>query len=298
MPHKHRRNKKDDGTAFELPPTTIAKPLAPVSRSGKELNPTKSRTKPKSKSNGKAADNDTPKAFLRLMNLKTTGRLPNGLDDGHREKSKKRKREDENAKTLAPAEEIPTIRPGEKLWEFSARVDQALPIAGLSKRRTRVVDAELGIETPRTKLERRMQRQVHQFKLEETKRKEKMEEAEDEAAMNNMDFEDKTVEGTQAKRKRKKGGRKTNALEDNDDDDDPWEQLKAKRDERHGLHDVVQAPPQFTAKPKSRLKTTAGATVEVGDVPRTAGSLRRREELRDERNNIVEGYRKLMGGKR
>jgi hypothetical protein len=60
-----------------------------------------------------------------------------------------------------------------------------------------------------------------------------------------------------------------------------------------GLNDVVQAPPTFTKVPKDKFKVR-GARVEVEDVPKASGSLRRREELGSVRRSVVEGYRAMM----
>lgn len=98
--------------------------------------------------------------------------------------------------------------------------------------------------------------------------------------------------------KKKKGKRSKYLGEAAGAEEDPWEALKKKRGEtRPGLHDVVQAPPQFTVKPQKML-TVRGAAVEVGSVPKAAGSLRRREELQTVRDDIVASYRKMMSDKR
>ena len=60
-----------------------------------------------------------------------------------------------------------------------------------------------------------------------------------------------------------------------------------------GLNDVVQAPPAFTKVPKEKFQVR-GARVEVENVPRASGSLRKREELGSVRRSIVEGYRQMM----
>jgi hypothetical protein len=55
----------------------------------------------------------------------------------------------------------------------------------------------------------------------------------------------------------------------------------------------VQAPPTFSRVPKEKFRTL-GARVEVDDVPKASGSLRRREELGELRKSVVEGYRAMM----
>ena len=69
--------------------------------------------------------------------------------------------------------------------------------------------------------------------------------------------------------------------------------LKQRREAPKGLHDVVQAPPKFGRLPKVLFK---GA--KVGDVPKAAGSLRRREELGETRAEIIKSYRSMMAQNR
>jgi hypothetical protein len=64
------------------------------------------------------------------------------------------------------------------------------------------------------------------------------------------------------------------------------------------LHDVVQAPPTFERVPREIFKVKNGAKVNVGNVPTSAGSLRKREELGAERQTIIDTYRKMMAAKR
>jgi hypothetical protein len=83
-----------------------------------------------------------------------------------------------------------------------------------------------------------------------------------------------------------------------DGEEDPWEALKLKREERKGLHDVVQAPPTFTKLPTEKFKVKDGARVQVTDIPNAVGSLRKREELGEQRQGIIDTYRRLMEAKR
>lgn len=70
------------------------------------------------------------------MQWQKTGKIPKGLDDPdvNNKRGKKRKRgekDDEDGKE----EEKPALKimPGEKLSDFAARVDQALPLSGMKK---------------------------------------------------------------------------------------------------------------------------------------------------------------------
>ncbi|KAF2834090.1 hypothetical protein M501DRAFT_1003495 [Patellaria atrata CBS 101060] len=302
MPHKHTRAKDDAQSNYNLPPSVVAKPLPVVrtkaSKPGTDKGGEAARAKKKRKSlqNG-AGENDTPKAFLRLMQFRRTGKVPDGLDDGEYYKRKKRKVLQEDVLSVPEQEIIPKLKimPGERISDFSARVDQALPVAGLSTKGKKV----RGVKDRQTKHERRLQKMVATWKEEDVRIKEREQEARElaeeeedaEAAM----WEDKTQE---LPGRGKKGKRKKVVGEQGDNDDDPWKFLKSKREEPKGLHDVAQAPPQFTKLPKEKFKITGGARVEVSNVPKSAGSLRRREELGEARKSIVDSYRELMAKKR
>jgi len=94
--------------------------------------------------------------------------------------------------------------------------------------------------------------------------------------------------------KNKKAKKKRAVGEVEDGENDPWARIKRDRGEvKVGLNDVVQAPPTFTKVPKEKFKVR-GARVEVEDVPKASGSLRRREELGEVRKSVVEGYRQMM----
>ena len=132
---------------------------------------------------------------------------------------------------------------------------------------------------------------------------EALELAEEEEDETNALWEDKTADlpslhPASSKKGKKKGRRKLVIGEVDDGRGDEWEQLKKKREERKGLHDVVQAPPSFERIPREIFKVKDGAKVEVGNVPKAGGSLRKREELGVERQGIIETYRKLMAAKR
>ncbi|KAL8715387.1 MAG: hypothetical protein Q9220_000720 [cf. Caloplaca sp. 1 TL-2023] len=133
MPHKHTRlntlaSSSSTAATHDLPPTTFARPLS-VSKAP----PTSNNKKRKHASR----NDDTPYAFTQLMHYASTGlKTPNGLDTGPQShKSKKRKRQDEKEETAnappAPNDlnAIPKILPGERMRDFAARVDTALPIS-------------------------------------------------------------------------------------------------------------------------------------------------------------------------
>ncbi|KAJ9288015.1 hypothetical protein DTO021C3_4419 [Paecilomyces variotii] len=337
MPHKHKRRKNDE-SAYDLPPSTIAKPLpvreAELKNKNKNKNDNKNKKntdvangaatnkKKKSRAGGGLVD-DTPKAFARLMQLQKTGRMPSGLDDGS--KTKKRKRDgagdDNNEKAAKKAQvsasskdnpAIPKILPGEKLSDYSARVNMALPLSGISKSRN-PASGELPKlrETRQTKHEKHLRRLQKGWREEEAKIREREQEEREEREAEMEEQLDlwKEWEAEAGKNKAKKKGNKSkkkkkgkNGLDsdiDDDDDDDPWEKLKERDRASRPANplEVVQAPPQLI-KPREVFKVRGGARVDVANVPNAAGSLRRREELAGERKSIVEEYRRLMAEKR
>jgi len=290
--------------SIDLPPTVIARPL-PVAKSAKsngifttELTTARKRKRKAEK------DDDTPKAFTRLMSFREGKRLPKGLDDGM--KTTKRQKHSESEKATIPTEsvaelsnariEIPTIQPGEGMSDFAARVDAALPLSGLLNRTRKGGKDPLGLKVARTKKEKKMHRMYDEWREQDRKIKEKRQEA-IELAQEDEDEElgvkwkvdmESTILGARKKRK----GKKSKVIgEANDGDDDPWAAITRARNEApKRLNDVVQAPPQFSNLPKEKFK----ARVNVEDVPKASGSLRRREELVEVRKSVVEGYRQMI----
>ena len=283
--------------SFDLSPSAKAKPL-PVRREAgiDSVQSKRNKAKRKKLQDGYGED-DTPKAFARLMQFRSTGKGPKGLDNGDARKSKKRKLDQDTQKKPSEntAPPIPKIMPGERMSEFAARVNQALPISGLARKGK---TAE-GVKERMTKHEKKLRKLQAEWRKEEARIREKEEEerelAEEEQDELEAMWEDKTSE---IPVKGKKGKRRKLVGEQGDDDGDPWEVLKANREQPKGLHDVVQEPPQFTRIPKEKFKVKNGARVQVSEVPNAAGSLRRREELRETRKSIIESYRKLMDEKR
>lgn len=290
----------------DLPPNSPAKPL-PVEKS--LLGSTKS-SKPKSNGVSKAhKDNDTPKAFARLMNFRDTGHGPNGLDN--RDDTNKRRKAGQRKSTTSTrdtnpefrnkdaAPRTPKIRPGEKLSDFSTRVDQALPVSGLAKKGKKVD----GIRDHRiTKHEQRLRRMQEAWRKEDKRLREQREEQRElveEAEAEERDLWEDRIEDVPATKGRK-GKRKRilgELLNRKDDADDPWAILQ-EREKPIALHDVVQAPPVFKVLPKKRFKIKGGARVDVANVPNKAGSLKRREDLGGMRNDIIAKYRQIMSEKR
>ncbi|KAJ5246480.1 hypothetical protein N7468_001463 [Penicillium chermesinum] len=294
------------------------KPKDGKKAAGKKPIETKKQNGPATSRRKGALDDDTPKAFQRLMQYRTTGkRAPSGLETGEKRENKKRKRNKTNGDDESqPAQTepnpaattkhaMPKILPGEKLSDFSARVDRTLPLSSMTKSSThggpKIRDHKM------TKHEKHLRRLQAGWREEEAKIREREEAERDERA---ADMEEELellkqweaeLRGAKAKKKRtvakkKKGSGGADAT--GDDDPDPWAKLKKRDKERQANpFDFAQAPPEL-AKPREIFKVRGGAKVDVANVPSAVGSLRRREELASERRNIVEEYRRLMAEKR
>ena len=208
------------------------------------------------------------------------------------------------ANATAEAKQIPKIQPGESMAEYSARVDAALPLAGIAKSARKVA----GVADHRvTKHEKRLKRLQAGWREEEARLREK-EAEEDELAEEERDeqaliWEDKTEEpaapGLRANGKKAKAAKRKKLVGEVDNhSEDEWEALRKKREQRKGLHDVVSAPPTFTKVPREIFKVKNGAKVNVNNVPNAVGSLRKREELGEERRTIIDTYRELMAARK
>jgi len=250
------------------------------------------------------------------MAFKAGKKLPRSLDDGARESKNQRKKRsaedglngddgegegagqgaDGTSTSRTSPIQAPTIRPGERMSEFSARVDAALPVSGLINKTARNGRDPLGLKVGRTKTEKRMHRMYDEWREQDRKIKEKREEALELAEEEAVDENGVVGWKVDVDAKKKKGrGKKRKVIGELDDgDDDPWARIKSLRGEQKvAFNDVVQAPPVFKNVPKEKFRVR-GARVEVEDVPRASGSLRRREELGEVRRSVVEGYRAMM----
>ncbi|OJD24710.1 hypothetical protein ACJ73_03922 [Blastomyces percursus] len=364
MPHKHKRRRKDDSEHFDLPPTKIAKPLPAKSRDADNKESSNNKKRKPKKSTQDALKDDTPKAFLRMMNqfqkatFGTAPRARSSLDDGTKP-NKRRRGEQEGGPSIAkgtgvtskgarnstklnsepqppapppPSSTIPKILPGERMSDFSTRVNQALPLSGISRKSgSSSISKDPALKNLRehrqTKHERRLLRLQRGWREEEARIKEREEaerqerEAEEDEvneqwkaweAEAGLTKKTKTAKNKKKKKKKRAGkgggalggdGSDANAATvDDDDDDDPWAELnrKAKAMQPANPLEVVQAPPEQLTKPKEKFKVRGmgGARVNVANVPSAAGSLRTREELAEERQSIVDEYRRIMAEKR
>lgn len=232
---------------------------------------------------------DTPKAFARMMQ-QTTKRPRSGLDDDAPSKKKAKttnhaQREIQTHATDATTHtETLKLLPGERLADFSARVNQAIPVSGLARRGKANID---GVKERRTLKEKKMHKMYAEWREEDAKLKAREEElaekAEEEEEERLAQYGEVLPIGKRTKRQRAIG-------EIGQMNDDPWAVLKKKAPR---LHDVALAPPVLKP-PKERFKVRNGAKLSVADVPSSAGSLKKREELSEARKEVIERYRAMM----
>lgn len=261
-------------------------------------------------------EDDTPRAFTRLMNFQNGWKPPKGLDDGA-PASKKRKRSNTQDQDRSsdhkhkdtPSTSIPKILPSERLSDYSARVNAAIPVAGLAKKSKR--GSELLTGERQTKLEKRMQKMYAEWREAEAKRKEKLAQEEDEWEIEKDEVgkeRSKLPASTKIKHKVECKRRKGLMMNDGNgapDEDDLWAHIAANRNWNTiasaspgglvGLHDVVLAPPKFAKLPKEKMRDKTGQ-----NAPKKAAiiGLKRREELGEARRQVVEGYRRIMSERR
>lgn len=179
-----------------------------------------------------------------------------------------------------PAERL-QIKPGESMRDFARRVDQAIPVT--FPRGTGSVKA-LKLNPASTLATRQI---AHELK--EWERKDAEMSEEEDAEVDYWAEAGVVPPGASKKRKRAgKGGK--------DDEEDPWKVLEEKR-AKIKFGETADAPPQLK-KPKAVFKVYEGAGVNVEGIPKSVGSLMKREELASERAKLVAGYRKMMEEKR
>ncbi|KHN95422.1 uncharacterized protein MAM_06699 [Metarhizium album ARSEF 1941] len=286
MPHKHKRKRGEDDD-FDLPPSQKALPL-PVSTSRQNGKRMGDQAKQKPRRKDRKSD-DGPRAFKRIMAFAQGKKSKPGLYNG--ESSRSRPQNPGN-----PAQ-IPRIKPGEDMRSFSARVDAALPVAGLTKK-TKTKDGKdlLGINVKRTRKERKMHKLYDQWRAEESKIQQQKEEELELAASRELenDYDDLFTDSKWADTSELRASKKSRKRKGKEPEEDPWLELARKRGEaRIGLNDVAQGPPElFNGKLRKKVEL-GSATVDVDSIPKIAGSLRRREELQTARNDVIEAYRKI-----
>lgn len=339
----------------DLPPSLVAKPLpardpsAKSKATGRKKKEEQEKLKRKSETKQKAGQDDTPRAFRHLMQIQERAKQKqqpaSTKTDNAEGGKKKRKRGTEDRKeestpkkksgaaaaaaaaatatatdasaTAAKSDTQagPKILPGEKLSDFSARVDREMPLSLMKRSEKAPAGDNPKVREQRlTKHDKRLRRLQAQWREDDVKIREREQEEREEREAEMEDQlelwkqweteagKTKAKKKAEAQKKKKNKGNAT-AGDDNSDDDydgaDPWAKLNnpERMNRQTNPQDVAQAPPQLT-KPREIFKVRGGAKVNVANVPTAMGSLRRREELADERKNIVEEYRRLMAEKR
>lgn len=162
----------------------------------------------KNKSSVRNDNDDTPKAFKRMMQQmqnQQTGRKPGQPEGSVAPTPRKQETQDNTKKSAASADtrkatneptkpaEKPTqdqkglkILPGERLSEFASRVNQSLPLAGIAKKGG-PTEPDLKIRHKQTKHEKKLRRLQEGWREEEAKIREREEERKEE-------MEEKTAE--------------------------------------------------------------------------------------------------------
>ncbi|CAK7563080.1 MAG: hypothetical protein SEPTF4163_000937 [Sporothrix epigloea] len=274
--------------------TSTTKPKAALAKQADAAAKRKRQLNADSVSVSTRISHDTPRAFRRLMSLANGKRIRQGEDTGIVETKKQKKDrlakervaaaknvaeaedgeanvEEAASTNAAPATPVTVeednasalkIRPGERLSEFNARVNAALPLAGLVKKS---VAGGAGNKDPlglskqyRTRQERKLHKLYDQWRKDDVKIKEREEEEreilrEREDALDEslgvkwrLDFQD----ANKKKGKKNKGGSGNNYA----GDDDVWAAFNRKKTAetkstvRAGVHDTVGAPPERLTK--------------------------------------------------
>lgn len=146
-------------------------------------------------------------------------------------------------------DEHPKIKPGERLSDFSLRVDQSLPL-NFPKHRpvTKSTSGRdpLGMRGQTTKHNRKLQRMQQEWREEERRRRLKREE-EGESEEEELEDEELLWDSVRAARSERKGRRrKEKSTTARVGMEDPWAILeeRGKETRQKNLQDVVQGPPQ------------------------------------------------------
>lgn len=187
-------------------------------------------------------------------------KLPSGLDNGSSSTSSKKRKRTENDKKTPSVDKKPAASAPE------LKIHPGETLHEFNRR----VDASLPVA----------------IKLAREPRKPKKVEA---AVVEKKEEEEGDYSDGEGGGKRRRGRNKGRA-----GSPDPWAGLAARR-EAPRFGDVTPAPPSLK-RPKAVLHSRG--VVDVGGVPKAAGSLARREGLAVERRGVVEAYRRMMEGKR
>ncbi|KKA28806.1 hypothetical protein TD95_002870 [Thielaviopsis punctulata] len=295
MPHKHTRRGVDP-SEYDLPPNKLARPLPALSSKDRREAADAKKKKAKAAAANepqhartdkkRTADfgDDAPRAFKRIMRiankkqagtiLKTAPQKPQkqpskaavARKKAMEAAAEKQKKEAEENKI-----EVPKIQPGERLSDFAARVDQSIPVVGLTNKMQKNGKDVMGMKVYRTRKEKKMHKLYDQWRAEERKIQAQRDDDAEAAAERELENGNRLMDNgimdgfrydslrptgradveegaSKKKKKQKRGAGKKKA-------EDPWAVLLKKRGEtKVKLHDVVQAPPELHMKMDAKLK--------------------------------------------
>ena len=221
MPHKHKRDKLTPSSSYNLPPSQIAYPLPTTEKFAAQRKSLKRKSKP--------ADDDTPRAFTRLLGPYQPPR--SGLDDVTRPPKKSKTGAAKSTlypqaslppTHLEPAVDAPTRQHNESLSSFAARVDVELPFSRIQKKSMLVKGIDKGKQT---RMERKMQKMYKGWREEDNRMREKAEEL---AARARNDDEEEVVmamgvvAGPSKRKSKNRKWKHGNGELRSSDDEDPW----------------------------------------------------------------------------
>ncbi|KAL9087815.1 MAG: hypothetical protein Q9159_003411 [Coniocarpon cinnabarinum] len=267
MPHKHKRKGKD--SHHDLAPSSKHAAPLPVGRQS-------SQDTSKKRKRDATDDDDTPKAFRRLLQRqkhlaqgskkqKALGDTQQAVNPGRKENGKNSivaPSQESVTKSGSPppgrsATEIPRILPHERLSDYGARIDASLPLSGLQKRGRQPIQVGKKIlKQPQTRIEKKIQRMQDEWRAAAAKRKEREEAEADERELEELEKQEHRVTdelegafGGAAAGGRGGGKKKAKRREE-----DPWAVLEGRRRVQKALGDVVERPPDLKGLRGAKLK--------------------------------------------
>ena len=173
--------------------------------------------------------------------------------------------------------------PGERLADFNRRVNAAIPVTQKDSRKSKKM--------------RKAEEQLRKSKTEEP-------EEDDSDLSDDYDFDDEgdPLPANQRPHKKRRGANKTGSnrkrdrtkrSNNNRRSASPFAELENERPKLQsvGFGDFVTAPPSTLAKPKAKLYSI------VDSVPKSAGSLAKREAIAEDRLAVIARYRAMMSEK-
>ncbi|KAF8445286.1 hypothetical protein BGX38DRAFT_1143486 [Terfezia claveryi] len=283
---------------FELPPTSLSKHTNLSRR--KSLKHRKRITKTSSTD---YLEDDTPKAFARLMSSGTK-RKRGGEEDIGGPKEKKTSQGNPNKQPLPSTQKKleqqrkPSLQilPGESLRAFNRRVDASMPIPlkGPKTSKTDPID-----HLPNSKSKLKQPTSIPAEDPEEEDYSDYLTDSSTYSLDSHGDPRPKTFRPRAPRPRQKRTPGRKKKPKPRGPSPDPFAILLEKRG-KPKFGETAEAPPELRVKPKEilRAKRKVGVGVDVGGIPKAVGSIARREILAEERRGVVERYREMMEGRR